>query len=100
MEKITIVLYITRVLFTSIFEICKQVNRSEHGRGADEVIIILEDEGENCHVPNGFGCFLRCINHFFKKELTKEYFEFKHPFKEDQVLGPDVRYQSFATVVR
>ena len=40
---------------------------SEHGRGVDEITFILEHEGENCHIPTGFACFLRCINNFSKK---------------------------------
>ena len=31
----------------------KRVNRSEHGRGANEFKNILEYEGENCYIPSG-----------------------------------------------
>ena len=35
----------------------ERVNRSEHGRRANEFNIILEYEGENCCTPSGIGCF-------------------------------------------
>ena len=54
----------------------KLVNRSEHGRGANEFNNILEYERENCYIPNGNGCFINCINYIFKKDFNKEYFEF------------------------
>ena len=43
----------------------KRVNRSEHGRGANEFISILEYEGENCYILSGNGCFLKCRNYIF-----------------------------------
>ena len=45
----------------------KRVNRSEHGRGANEFNNILEYEGDNCYIPSGKGCFLKCINFIFNK---------------------------------
>ena len=45
----------------------KRVNTSEHGRGAIELINILEFEGENCFIPNGKACFLK-INIFYLQE--------------------------------
>ena len=54
----------------------KRVTRSEHGRGANEFINILEYEGENCYIPSGNGCFLKCKYYIFKKDFSMEYFEF------------------------
>ena len=59
----------------------KRVTRSEHGRGANEFNNILEYEGENCFMPSGNGCFLKCINYIFKKDFSMEYFEFKKSYK-------------------
>ena len=35
------------------FRTFKQVNMSEHGRGANELNSILEYEGENCYILSG-----------------------------------------------
>ena len=59
----------------------KRVNRSEHGRRANEFNNILEHEGENCYIPSGNGCFLKCINYFFDKDFSTEYFEFIKSYK-------------------
>ena len=58
------------------FKNYKKVTRSEHGRGANEFNNILEYKGTNCYIPNGNGCFLKCINFIFKKDFSTEYFEF------------------------
>ena len=58
------------------FKNFKRVNRSEHGRGADEFNDIEEYEGYRCYIPNGNGCFLKCINYIFDKDFSTEYFEF------------------------
>ena len=39
----------------------KRVNRSEYGRGANDINNILEYEGINCCIPSGNGCFLKCV---------------------------------------
>ena len=58
-------------------EICKHFRnftrgyRSEHGRGTEEINNIFEIEEENCFLPKGNGCFLKCINHILKKNLPK-----------------------------
>ena len=44
--------------FYRYFRNFKRVNRSEHGRGANEFNNILEDEGENCYILSGNECFL------------------------------------------
>ena len=54
----------------------KRVNRSEHGRGADEFDDIEEYKGDRCYIPSGNGCFLKCINYIFDKDFSTEYFEF------------------------
>ena len=63
------------------FKIFKRVNRSEHGRGANEFNNILEYEGNNCYIPSGNGCFLKCINYIFDKDFSIEYFEFIKSYK-------------------
>ena len=63
------------------FENYKRVNRSEHGRGANEFNKILEYKGENCYIPNGNGCFLKCINYIFDKDFSTEYIEFIQSYK-------------------
>ena len=40
----------------------KRVNRSDHGRGANEFSNIEEYEGDRCYISIGNGCFLKCIN--------------------------------------
>ena len=59
----------------------KRVTRSEHGRGANEFNTIQEYEGENCYIPSGNGCFLKCINYIFKKDFSTDYFEFIQSYK-------------------
>ena len=59
----------------------KRVNRSDHGRGADEFNDIEEYKGKNCYIPSGNGCFLKCINHIFDKDFSTEYFEFMKSYK-------------------
>ena len=54
----------------------KRVNRSEHGRRADNFHKILEHEEENCFIPSGNAYFLNCVNCFFKKDFSMEYFNF------------------------
>ena len=59
----------------------KWVNRSNHGRGANEFNNIEEYEGKNCYIPSGNGCFLKCINYIFDKDFSIEYFEFIKSYK-------------------
>ena len=59
----------------------KRVKGSEHGRGANEFNDIQEYEGENCYIPSGNGCFLKCINYIFEKDFSTEYFEFIQSYK-------------------
>ena len=59
----------------------KRVNRSDLGRGANEFNNIEEYEGKNCYIPSGNGCFLKCINYFFDKDFSIEYFEFIKSYK-------------------
>ena len=63
------------------FRIFKRVNRSEYGRGANDLNNILEYEGKNCYIPSGNGCFLKCINYIFDKDFIIEYFEFIKSYK-------------------
>ena len=67
----------------------KRVSRSEHGGGAKEFNNILQYEGENCYIPNGKACFLKCINYIFKKDFSMEYFEFIQSYKRrPKVMTP------------
>ena len=59
----------------------KRVNRSDHGRGANDFHNIEEYEGKNCYIPSGNGCFLKCINYIFDKDFSIEYFEFIKSYK-------------------
>ena len=59
----------------------KRVTRSEHGRGANEFNDIQEYKGENCYIPSGNGCFLKCNNYIFKEDFSTEYFEFIQSYK-------------------
>ena len=78
-------IYYTRKIYR-YFRIFERVNRSEHGRSANEFINISEYEGENCYIPNGNGCFLKCINFIFKKDFSIEYFEFIQTYKVELML--------------
>ena len=63
------------------FKNYKRITRSEHGRGANEFNNIQEYEGENCYIPSGNGCFLKCINYIFNRDFSTEYFEFIQSYK-------------------
>ena len=63
-------IYYTGIIYR-FFKSFKQVNRSEHERGTNKNNKILEYEGENCFVPSGNGCFLKCIICFFKNYFTE-----------------------------
>ena len=54
-------IFYTGNIFRS-FRNFKRRNRSQYGRGANEHNKFSEYEGENCYIPNGNGCFLKCIN--------------------------------------
>ena len=41
----------------------------------------MEYQGNNCYIPNGNGCFLKCINCIFDKDFSIEYFEFIESYK-------------------
>ena len=59
----------------------KRVNRSDHGRGANEFNNIEEYEGKKCYIPSENGCLLKCINYIFDKDFSMEYFEFIKSYK-------------------
>ena len=73
----------------------KRINRSEHGRGANEFNNILEYEGENCYIPSGNGCFLKCINYIFDKDFSTEYFEFIQSYKRRTNVMTQCRIPEF-----
>ena len=67
--------------FYRYFRDFKWVNRSEHGRGANEFNRILEYDGVNCYIFSGNDCFVKCKNYTFKKDFSMEYFEFIQSYK-------------------
>ena len=77
------------------FKNFKLVNRSEHGRGANELNDIQEYKGNNCYIPSGNGCFLKCINYIFNKDFNKEYFEFIKSYKRRTNVMPRCRIPEF-----
>ena len=50
----------------------KRVNRSDHGRVANEFKKNQDYKGRNCYIPSGNGCFLMCINYFLGKDFSME----------------------------
>ena len=77
------------------FKDFKRVTRSEHGRGANEFNDIQEYEGENCYIPNGNRCFLKCINYIFDKDFSTEYFEFIQSYKRRTNVMTQCRIPEF-----
>ena len=77
------------------FKNFKRVNRSNHGRGANEFNDILEYEGDRCYIPSGNGCFLKCINYIFDKDLSTEYFEFIKSYKRRKNVMTQCRIPQF-----
>ena len=77
------------------FKNFKRINRSEHGRGANEFTDIQEYKGENCYIPNGNGCFLKCINYIFDKDFSTEYFEFIKSYKRRTNVMAQCRIPEF-----
>ena len=73
----------------------KRVTRSEHGRGANEFNNILEYTGNNCYIPSGNGCFLKCINFIFDKDFSTEYFEFIQSYKRRTNVMTQCRIPEF-----
>ena len=73
----------------------KRVNRSDHGRGADELYDIEENEGNNCYIPSGNGCFLKCINYIFDEDFSTEYFEFIKSYKRRKNVMTQCRIPQF-----
>ena len=77
------------------FKNFKRVNRSEHGRGANEFNDIQEYKGGNCYIPSGSGCFLKCINYIFEKDFSTEYFEFIQSYKRGTKVMTQCRIPEF-----
>ena len=59
----------------------KRVNRSDHGRGANECHIKLENKSVQCYKANGNGRFLKFLNCIFKKDFSLQLFEFINSYK-------------------
>ena len=64
----------------------KQVNISEHGRSAKEFNKVLENEGENCYIPSGKTCFLRCNNYILERISASSISNPYNQIKEEQML--------------
>ena len=77
------------------FKNYKKVNRSDHGRGANEFNNFEEYKGKNCYIPSGNGCFLKCINYIFDKDFSKEYFEFIKSYKRRPIVMTGCRISEF-----
>ena len=77
------------------------MNRSEHGRGANEFINFLEYKGVNCYITSGSSCFLKCIRFVSKKHFSMEYISnsYNH-IKEELMLRFDVDYQNFVNDIK
>ena len=53
----------------------KQVNRSEHGRGANKLNNILECEGKNCYIPLEMDAFSNILSiYHWKRMLSQIYY--------------------------
>ncbi|ESO87325.1 hypothetical protein LOTGIDRAFT_154822 [Lottia gigantea] len=60
----------------------KIVKRSKTGRGGNLLKKINEYAGENCYIPSDCYCFIKCVNHFMNKDLTKEFQDFVNSFQK------------------
>ena len=65
------------VAFTGCFYILNtpefdKVNRSQSGKITDFEQDIVEYTGNNCYIPTGGSCFIKCINHLTDKDYTEE----------------------------
>ena len=54
----------------------KVVKRSAYGKGTNYMQEIVEYHGRNCYIPTSGMCFIKCINHFTKKDYTEEFLTF------------------------
>ena len=54
----------------------KVIKRSAYGRGTNYMQEIVEYHGRNCYIPTSGMCFIKCINHFTKKDYTEEFLTF------------------------
>ena len=73
----------------------KLVKRSEYGRSANELSNILKYKAENFYIPKGNGCFLKCINYNFKKNICIDFFEFIQPYKRRPNVMTPCRIPNF-----
>ena len=73
----------------------KRVNRSDHGRGANDFNNIVENKGEICFIRSGNGCLLKCINYVFNKYFSTKYFELIQSYKKNLMLCLVVGFLNF-----
>ena len=78
----------------------KRGNTSDHDKGANQFNIILEHEGENCYIPSGKGCFLKCMNYIFEKTLAWIVSDSYNHIKEDLMLWLGVEFQIFVNDIK
>ncbi|ESO91507.1 hypothetical protein LOTGIDRAFT_153949 [Lottia gigantea] len=63
------------------------VKRSKTGRGGNLLKKINEYKGENCYIPSDGYSFIKCVNHFMNKDLTKEFQDFVNRFQKAKRKG-------------
>ncbi|ESO86699.1 hypothetical protein LOTGIDRAFT_166974 [Lottia gigantea] len=63
------------------------VKRSKTGRGGNLLKKINEYIGENCYIPSDGYCFIKCVNIFMNKDLTKQFQDFINSFPKSNRKG-------------
>ena len=71
------------------------VKRSAYGKGTNYMQEIVEYKGSNCYIPTSGMCFIKCINHFTKKEYTEEFVTFIRSEKYRSGVMTSARIQPF-----
>ena len=73
----------------------KVVKRSAYGRGTNYMQEIIEYHGQNCYIPTSGMCFVKCINHFTKKDYTEEFLTFIRSEQRRSKVMISARIQPF-----
>ena len=69
----------------------KVVKRNVYGKGANYMQEIVEYHGQKCYIPSSGMCFIKCFNHFNKKDYTEEFLTF---------IGSELRRSNVMTSAR